>query len=130
MNHPSVVDRPSRLLEGLNPEQLAAVTLPAEPALILAGARSGKDSRIACPIVVYEAIFGEWATSPGERPVIPLIAQNADAGRVAFEYVEAYLEMPRLRPMKLSRGPRGAGCGTARAAGSETWRPLPYSRSS
>ncbi|MEO5881818.1 MAG: UvrD-helicase domain-containing protein, partial [Caldimonas sp.] len=33
---------PARLLEGLNPEQLAAVTLPPEPALILAGAGSGK----------------------------------------------------------------------------------------
>jgi len=31
-----------RLLDNLNPEQLAAVTLPARPALILAGAGSGK----------------------------------------------------------------------------------------
>ncbi len=31
-----------RLLQNLNPEQLAAVTLPPEPALILAGAGSGK----------------------------------------------------------------------------------------
>ncbi len=34
--------RPSGLLQGLNPEQLAAVTLPAQSALILAGAGSGK----------------------------------------------------------------------------------------
>ena len=32
----------SRLLDNLNPEQRAAVTLPPEPALILAGAGSGK----------------------------------------------------------------------------------------
>jgi pimeloyl-ACP methyl ester carboxylesterase len=66
---------------------------------IIAGARGGKDSRIACPIVVYEAVFGAWAVTKGERPVIPLIAQNADSGRVAFEYCEAYLETPALRAM-------------------------------
>ena len=33
---------PSPLLQNLNPEQLAAVTLPATHALILAGAGSGK----------------------------------------------------------------------------------------
>ena len=40
------------LLNHLNPEQLAAVTLPARSALILAGAGSGKTrvltTRIAC----------------------------------------------------------------------------------
>ncbi len=39
--HPAVPGTGS-LLKGLNPEQLAAVTLPAQPSLILAGAGSGK----------------------------------------------------------------------------------------
>ena len=39
---PDVFAQQSPLLQGLNPEQLAAVTLPAEHALILAGAGSGK----------------------------------------------------------------------------------------
>ncbi len=41
--HPHRYNPPMQtLLLGLNPEQLAAVTLPAQPALILAGAGSGK----------------------------------------------------------------------------------------
>ncbi|MFN6183562.1 MAG: UvrD-helicase domain-containing protein, partial [Burkholderiales bacterium] len=35
-------DQPNRWLSALNAEQCAAVTLPDEPALILAGAGSGK----------------------------------------------------------------------------------------
>ena len=42
MNAISALPNESRLLQGLNPEQLAAVTLPAVAALILAGAGSGK----------------------------------------------------------------------------------------
>jgi len=42
MNPSPALPTESRLLQGLNPEQLAAVTLPAVPALILAGAGSGK----------------------------------------------------------------------------------------
>lgn len=41
-NRPMLFDDPSPLLAGLNPEQAAAVTLPPEHALILAGAGSGK----------------------------------------------------------------------------------------
>jgi DNA helicase-2/ATP-dependent DNA helicase PcrA len=41
-NEPDAHASPSSLLHNLNPEQLAAVTLPARPALILAGAGSGK----------------------------------------------------------------------------------------
>jgi hypothetical protein len=53
---------PSRLLEGLNPEQLAAVTLPPEPALILAGAGSGK-TRVLTTRVAWLIQTGQL--SPG-----------------------------------------------------------------
>src|SRR4051812_2200778 len=52
----------SKLLEGLNPEQLAAVTLPAEPALILAGAGSGK-TRVLTTRVAWLIQTGQL--SPG-----------------------------------------------------------------
>src|SRR5439155_19013671 len=48
-------------------------------ATVIAGARAGKDSRIAAPLVVYEAVFGghERHLARGERGVIPLVAQDA-----------------------------------------------------
>jgi DNA helicase-2/ATP-dependent DNA helicase PcrA len=51
-----------KLLQHLNPEQLAAVTLPAEPALILAGAGSGK-TRVLTTRIAWLLHTGQ--VSPG-----------------------------------------------------------------
>jgi hypothetical protein len=60
---------------------------------VIAGARSGKDSRIAAPIVIYEALFGghDRRLSPGERGVIPLVAQDQRATKIAFGYIREYM---------------------------------------
>jgi hypothetical protein len=78
---------------------------PARPfpeVTVAAGARAGKDSRIAAPMVCYEAVFGDHArhVTRGERGVIPLVAQDARAVKVAFGYVKDYLtRSPLLAPM-------------------------------
>ena len=60
---------------------------------VIAGARAGKDSRIAAPVVLYEAIFGghERHLGKGERAIIPIVAQDQRATRIAFGYVRDYL---------------------------------------
>lgn len=65
---------------------------------VIAGARAGKDSRIAAPIVCFEALFGghEKHLAKGERGVIPLIAQDGRATRIAFGYIRDYLTTSKL----------------------------------
>ena len=62
-------------------------------ATVLAGARSGKDSRIAAPIACFEALLGghDRHLSKGERGIIPLVAQDARASKIAFTYIRDYL---------------------------------------
>jgi len=64
MSHESInVAAPTgKLLHNLNPEQLAAVTLPSEPALILAGAGSGK-TRVLTTRIAWLLQTGQ--VSPG-----------------------------------------------------------------
>ena len=75
---------------------------PFAEATVIAGARAGKDSRIAAPIVVYEAVFGnhERHLARGERGILPLVAQDQRATRIAFGYIKGYLTgSPLLRSM-------------------------------
>ena len=60
---------------------------------VVAGARAGKDSRIAGPVVVYEAVFGghERHLARGERAMIPLVAQDQRATKIAFGYIRDYI---------------------------------------
>jgi DNA helicase-2/ATP-dependent DNA helicase PcrA len=60
--HEPNTDGAGGLLRGLNPEQLAAVTLPAVPALILAGAGSGK-TRVLTTRIAWLLSTGQ--VSPG-----------------------------------------------------------------
>src|SRR3954471_6760789 len=61
--HPPLATEPaSSLLHNLNPEQLAAVTLPARPALIHAGAGSGK-TRVLTTRIAWLIQTGQ--VSPG-----------------------------------------------------------------
>jgi hypothetical protein len=64
---------------------------PFQEARILAGARAGKDSRIACPIASYEAVFGDYPRhlTRGEFCTIPIVASGALQTRVAFSYIKS-----------------------------------------
>jgi DNA helicase-2/ATP-dependent DNA helicase PcrA len=84
------------LLANLNPEQLAAVTLPAEPALILAGAGSGKTRVLTTRIA--------WLIQTGQVSPAGILA-------VTFTNKAAREMIARLGAM-LPINPRGMWIGT------------------
>jgi hypothetical protein len=75
---------------------------PFREATVLAGARGGKDSRIATPTLAYEAVFGGHARylGKGEFGILPLVAQDHRATRIAFSYLrDAFTRSPLLASM-------------------------------
>jgi hypothetical protein len=75
-------------------------------ATVLAGARGGKDSRIATPVVSYEAVFGDHARylGKGEFGILPLVAQDHRATRIAFSYLKDAFTRSSLKPMRTEFG--------------------------
>jgi hypothetical protein len=69
---------------------------------VIAGARSGKDSRIATPIAAYEAAYGghDLSLAPGEIGTLAIVCHDSRATAVTFGYLRAYFERsPVLRTM-------------------------------
>lgn len=65
--------------------------------VVVAGARSGKDSRIAAPVCLYGAAFGnhERYLERGERAVIPAVAQDRRGANILRGYIQAQFQQHR-----------------------------------
>ena len=88
---------------GLPPE--CWPTQPVSTLVVIAGRGSGKDSRLACPIALYEALFGPEPQAVGEQSgTVTLIAQNERAARgVALRYLKDYVRSSSLIASKVER---------------------------
>jgi hypothetical protein len=60
--------------------------------------------RISAPIMCYEALFGghDAHLAKGERAMVPLIAQDLRATRIAFGYIRDYLSQSPLLASQIS----------------------------
>jgi len=78
-----------------------------QEATILAGARAGKDSRIACPVASYEATFGDYPRflARGELAVVPLVAPGALGTRIAYEYIKSHFTESKYLKKMLEEEP-------------------------
>jgi len=65
---------------------------------VISGAQSGKNSRVGCPLVVYESVFGghEALIEHGEPVRIVLVAQDRAGTDIALSYVRDAFTRPLL----------------------------------
>ena len=77
-------------------EELAGRPYEQEPhseLTCIAGARSGKDSRIALAIALYEAFGRDHSyLAPGEKGYVLIVAQDQRGGQIALGYIRAAIE--------------------------------------
>jgi hypothetical protein len=59
---------------------------------LVSGARSGKNSYIEVPILLYEAIFGGFVPNRGETCAVVLVAQDARAAGLSHRLAREYLK--------------------------------------
>jgi hypothetical protein len=63
---------------------------------LVSGARSGKNSYIETPILLYESIFGGFVPNPGETVAVVLVAQDARAAQLSHRLAREYLQRSPL----------------------------------
>lgn len=63
---------------------------------LVSGARSGKNSYIETPILLYESIFGGFVPNPGETVSVVLVAQDARAAQLSHRLARDYLRRSPL----------------------------------
>lgn len=77
-------------------------------ATVIAGARAGKDSRLATPIALYETFFGghEQYLARGEIGTCAVVAQNLPAAQTAYVYIRDAILGSKLLASRLSDEPK------------------------
>jgi len=63
---------------------------------VVSGARSGKNSYVEVPILLYEAIFGGFVPNRGETCAVVLVAQDAKAALLSHRLAREYLKRSPL----------------------------------
>ena len=74
----------------------------------IAGARSGKNSYIETPILLYEALYGGFSPNRGEICAVVLVAQDARAATISLELAREYLKQSPVLSKFLVRATKDA----------------------